>query len=66
MFQSILLWSNEKLPSHKLVWVRCSGLPLSLCNKKCFEKVVLPIGMLHDVDEEIKAWTLLQYARLRV
>jgi len=40
VFQTIVPWSEEYVVGHKVVWVRCFGLPLAFWNKDCFYKVV--------------------------
>jgi len=40
LFVSLEPWSESYVAGHKIVWVRCYGLLLSLWNKDCFSKVV--------------------------
>jgi len=65
-FEVINSWSDEYLPGHKIVWVRCTGLPLSLWNRDCFAKVVEEVASLISIDEDTMNWENLEYARLQV
>jgi len=66
VFQSIEPWSEEHVAGHKVVWVRCYGLPLTLWNTDCFSKVVGEVATLVSVDESTALWENLEYARLQV
>jgi len=50
----------------KIVWVRCCGLPITLCNKDCFSKVVSEKASLMSIDKATLIWENLEYARLQV
>ncbi|XP_068504217.1 uncharacterized protein [Phaseolus vulgaris] len=63
ILESIEPWSESYVPSHKIVWVRCFGIPLPLWNKDCFSKVVGEEVELVYVDE---VWSNLEFARLQV
>jgi len=65
-FEVINPWSDEYLSGHKIVWVRCTGLPLSLWNRDCFAKVVGEVASLVSIDEDTMNWENLEYARLQV
>ena len=49
VFQNIEPWSPELVAGHKIVWVRCYGLLLSLWNKDCFSKVVGEVTTLVSI-----------------
>jgi len=66
VFEDVESSSESYVASHKLVWVRCYGLPLSLCNKDCFPKVVGEVASLVAVDEATTMWENLEYARIQV
>ena len=40
VFDNIEPWSENRVAGHKIVWVRCYGLPYSLWNMDCLFKVV--------------------------
>ena len=40
VFQKIETWTEESATEHRVVWVRCYGLPLPLWTKDCFSKRV--------------------------
>ncbi|XP_068503600.1 uncharacterized protein [Phaseolus vulgaris] len=69
MFSSVSPWSFRNRASHRIVWVRCYGLPLPVWNKECFAKVM---GVLSreaavvSIDEATLTWEVLEYARVQV
>ena len=68
-FASIEPWSFLNGPNHKIVWVRCYGLPLSYWNRECFEKVLgvmATSASLVSIDKDTLSWEVLEYARLQV
>jgi len=66
LFDYIEPWSENHMADHKLVWVRCYGLPLSLWNEDCFAKVVGETASLVSVDNSTLIWEYLEFARLQV
>ena len=40
LFVSIKPWTKMAVASHKVVWVKCYGLPISLWNEECFRRVI--------------------------
>jgi len=64
LFDSIEPWPESYEAGHKIVWVRCYGIPLTLWNKHCFSKVVREVASLVKVDESTRLWENLEYARL--
>jgi len=66
LFYSIEPWSESYEAGHKIVWVRCYGIPLTLWNKHCFSKVVGEVASLVKIDESTRLWENLKYARLQV
>ena len=59
-------WSTTFTVSHRAVWVRCFGLPISLWNRECFARVVGDIATLIDIDDATLIWENLEFARLKV
>ena len=51
VFLNIEPWTAEHVASHKVVWVRCYGLPLTFWNKDCFAKVVGEVATLVSLDD---------------
>jgi len=66
VFESIEPWSDALVAGHKITWVRCYGLPISMWNRDCFTKVIGEVATLVDIDKATKAWENLEYARLQV
>jgi len=69
VFESLKPWSVSSGPSHKSVWVRCYGLPLSFWNRNCFSKVIgvlAPSTTLISIDHSSELWENVEYARLHV
>jgi len=66
VFEDVEPWSESYVASHKLVWVRCYGLPLSLWNKECLSKVIGEVASLVGIDEATTKWENLEYARIQV
>ena len=66
VFTSFEPWSEKCIASHKVVWVRCYGLPLSLWNKECFSKVVGDKASLVSIGKATLLWENLEYAILQV
>jgi len=64
VFVSIQPWSAAFTVSHRAVWVRCFGLPMSLWNRECFARVVGDIATLIDIDDVTLMWENLEFARL--
>jgi len=69
VFASLKPWTVSSASSHKLVWVRCYGLLLSLWNRDCFTKLIeimAPSVALMAIDSLTETWETLEYARLQV
>nr|XP_007133499.1 hypothetical protein PHAVU_011G184000g [Phaseolus vulgaris]ESW05493.1 hypothetical protein PHAVU_011G184000g [Phaseolus vulgaris] len=66
LFESIVPWEESFAVDEKVVWVRCRGLPLSMWNRGCFERVAAHVGSLVEVDEAMSEFEDLEFARLRV
>jgi len=66
IFEDIEPWSESYVVGHKIVWVRCYELPLTLWNKDCFSKVVGEVASLVDIDASTLSWENLEFARLQV
>jgi len=54
------------MANHKIVWVRCYGLPLPLWNEDCFAKVLGEMASLVSVGTSTLLWENLEYVRLQV
>jgi len=69
-FNSVLVkmqpWSPSFTVSHRVVWVRCLGLPITLWNRESFARVVGDIVTLIDIDDATLMWENLEFARLKV
>jgi len=52
--------------SHKVVWVKCYGLPISLWNEECFRRVIGEAAKLMSIDKSTLMWDNLEFARLQV
>ncbi|XP_068474729.1 uncharacterized protein [Phaseolus vulgaris] len=65
-FTSIKPWSVSSVADHKIVWVRCYGLPFSYWNKDCFVKVLGESATLVSIDTSTLLLENLEYARLQV
>ncbi|KAK8469885.1 hypothetical protein PHAVU_004G009401 [Phaseolus vulgaris] len=66
IFISIKPWSTESVATHKVVWVRCFGLPISLWSKECFVRVLGEMANLISIDDATLSWENLEFARLKV
>jgi len=66
LFDDIEPWSESYVAEHKIVWVRCYGIPLTLWNEQCFSKVVGEVASLVSIDESTRLWENVEYARLQV
>jgi len=69
VFTSVRPWSGGSGTSHRVVWVRCYGVPLHLWNTDCFTKVIGEISTmasLVSIDELTLSWEVVEYARLKV
>jgi len=51
VFTSLQPWTKDIASGHKIVWVRCRGIPLSLWNEKCFPLLTASVGTLIDIDK---------------
>jgi len=51
IFVRIQPWTASFTVSHRVVWVRCIGLPISIWNRECFTRVVGEVATLVDIDE---------------
>ncbi|XP_068503604.1 uncharacterized protein [Phaseolus vulgaris] len=51
VFEAVEPWTDAHVARHKIIWVRCYGLPISLWNKDCFSKVVGEVASLVEVDK---------------
>lgn len=59
-------WSAAFATNHRVVWVRCFGLPISLWNRDCFAKLLGEEARLIDIDNATLLWDNLEYARMKV
>jgi len=66
VFVQMQPWSTSFTVSHRVVWVRCLGLPITLWNRDCFARVVGDIATLIDIDDATLMWENLEFARLKV
>jgi len=67
VFISIMPWSAAQIVNHRVVWVRCFGLPISLWNRECFAKVIgESASSLIAIDDTTLLWENLEFARLKV
>jgi len=66
VFVSMQPLTEATVADHRNVWVRCYGLPISLWNKDCFEKVVGEEASLVSIDVATLTWENLEFARLQV
>jgi len=66
VFTSLQPWTEDIGPRHKIVWVRCRGIPLYLWNEECFRILTASVGTLIDIDKNTMTWERLEYARLKV
>jgi len=66
VFLSIVPWSAAQVVNHRVVWVRCFGLPISLWNRECFAKVIGESNSLIAIDDTTLLWENLEFARLKV
>ncbi len=69
VFSEVKPWSVSSSADHKLVWVKCYGLPLPFWNRDCFSKVVGHISAtatMVAIDKSTLIWEVLEYARLLV
>ncbi|KAL9315723.1 hypothetical protein ACSQ67_016724 [Phaseolus vulgaris] len=66
LFESIIPWEESFAVDEKVVWVRCGGLPLSMWNRGCFERVAAQVGSLVEVDGSTPEFEDLEFARLRI
>jgi len=66
VFDSIDPWSENYVADHKIVWVRCYDLPITLWNKECFSKVVGEKASVVSIDKSTLLWENLEYARIQV
>ena len=69
VFVSIEPWSVLSASNHRVVWVRCYGVPLSYWSRDCFEKVLgvmATSAVLVSIDKNTLSWEVVEYARLQV
>lgn len=63
-FSSISPWKPEMVPSKRMIWVRCEGIPLHLWNTSFFENVTKEAGELVAVADETRSFKKIDAARL--
>jgi len=63
VFQKIEPWTEESIAEHRVVWVRCYGLPLPLWTKACFSKIVGEEASLVSIDATTVMWENLSFMR---
>jgi len=66
LFESTVPWEETFAVDEKVVCVRCRGLPLSMWNRGCFERVAAHVESLVEVDGATSEFEDLEFARLRV
>jgi len=66
LFESIVPWEESFAVDEKVAWIRCRGLPLSMWNRGCFERVAAQVGSFVEVDGATLEFEVVEFARLRV
>jgi len=66
LFVSLKPWLKMMIASHKVVWVKCYGLPISLWNEECFIRVIGEAAKLISINKSTLMWEKLEFARLQV
>jgi len=67
LFRNVVKWSDKIIPQHKVVWVKCWGLPLSMWNKQVFGKVLEAQTLeMVTIDEATLLFEEIEYARIKV
>jgi len=66
VFINMQSWSASFTVSHRVVWVRCLGLLITLWNRECFARVVGDLATMIDIDDATLMWENLEFARLKV
>jgi len=55
MFHTIVRWSPKLVMANRLIWVRCTKLPLHALEEEILVKVVLSFGSLVTVDQHTQS-----------
>nr|KYP44342.1 hypothetical protein KK1_034167 [Cajanus cajan] len=66
LFHSIQRWTPSLVAGNRLIWVRCSGIPIHLWSQDCFAKVTSVFGTLILMDDDTSSFSRLDYARLLI
>lgn len=66
IFESISPWSPEVVLDHRLVWLRCEGIPLHLWKVSFFKEITKEIGEVIAVDGDTRDFLKVDAARLCV
>lgn len=66
IFESISPWSPETALDHRLVWIRCEGIPLHLWKVSFFKEITKEVGEVIAVDGDTRDFRKVDGARLCV
>jgi len=65
-FKDVEPWYEACVADHRLVRVRCYGLPIPLWTKECLTKVVGEVATVVAIDDATLSWENLDFSRFQV
>jgi len=66
LFVSLKPSTKMVVASHKVVWVKCYGLPISLWNEECFRIMIGESVKLMSIDKSTLMWDNMEFTQIQV
>lgn len=66
VFDVVFSWSRTVAPDFRVTWVRCSGFPIHMWSRDCFDELIKPVGELVGMDSNTTSFSNLEFARLQI
>ena len=66
IFYSMEKWNPRMRPGHRLTWVRCWGIPLTMWDTQHIKKIMAGIGEMMDVEDDVENLRQLDVAQVLI
>jgi len=66
LFHTVEKWNPRMRPGHRLTWIHCWGIPLMAWNIQQMKKIVVGIGDVVEVDDNVKGPQKMDMARVLI
>ena len=66
IFYSMEKWNSRMRPGHRLIWVRCWGIPLMMWDTQHIKKIIAGVGDMVDVEDDVENLRQLDVIRVLI